>query len=280
MPAASARSSRERQTRKGILMEVIILPTVKEVGRVAAAAIASVAVRKPSAVIGLATGSSPQGIYTDLARRVDAGEVSFAEAHGFALDEYVGIPLEHPESYTSVITRDVVGPLGFDPRRVRVPDGRAADFELAAKEYDDAIRAAGGIDVQILGIGANGHIGFNEPTSSFASRTRIKTLAPATRDANARFFGSIDHVPTHCMTQGLGTILEASRLVLVAQGAAKAHAIAATVEGPLSSFVPGTALQLHEHATVVVDEAAAVGLTLTDYYRYTYDNKPEWQRDR
>ena len=255
-------------------MEIVILPTPAEVGRVAAAKIASVVAKKPSAVIGLATGSSPQGIYTDLQRRVDAGEISFAEARGFALDEYVGIPLEHPESYASVIARDVVAPLGFDRSRVRVPDGRAADIEFAAKEYDAAIRAAGGIDVQILGIGANGHIGFNEPTSSFASRTRIKTLAPSTREANARFFDSLDQVPTHCMTQGLGTILEAQQLVLVAQGSAKADAVAAAVEGPLSSFVPGSALQLHEHATVVVDEEAAAGLRLADYYRYTYRSKP------
>ncbi|SBN62412.1 glucosamine-6-phosphate deaminase [Curtobacterium sp. 9128] len=255
-------------------MEIVILPTPAEVGRVAAAKIAAVVAKKPSAVIGLATGSSPQGIYTDLQRRVDAGEISFAEARGFALDEYVGIPLEHPESYASVIARDVVVPLGFDASRVRVPDGRAADIEFAAKEYDAAIRAAGGIDVQILGIGANGHIGFNEPTSSFASRTRIKTLAPSTREANARFFDSLDQVPTHCMTQGLGTILEAQQLVLVAQGSAKADAIAAAVEGPLSSFVPGSALQLHEHATVVVDEEAAAGLQLSDYYKYTYRSKP------
>jgi glucosamine-6-phosphate deaminase len=259
-------------------MEIIILRDAAEVGRVAAAKIASIVSRKPTAVVGLATGSSPQGIYTDLKRRVDAGEVSFAQARGFALDEYVGIPLDHPESYASVIQRDVVEPLGFDPSRVRVPDGRAADIEFAAKEYDAAIRAAGGIDVQILGIGANGHIGFNEPTSSFASRTRIKTLAPATREANARFFDSIDQVPTHCMTQGLGTILEARNLVLVAQGAAKAAAVAGAVEGPLSAMVPGSALQLHEHATVVVDEAAAAQLTLGDYYRWTYDNKPDWQR--
>lgn len=259
-------------------MEIIILPTPDEVGRVAAAKIASVVAKKPSAVIGLATGSSPQGIYTDLQRRVRAGEISFAEARGFALDEYVGIPLEHPESYAAVIARDVVAPLGFDASRVRVPDGRAADLEFAAKEYDAAIRAAGGIDVQILGIGANGHIGFNEPTSSFASRTRIKTLAPSTRDANARFFDSAEQVPTHCMTQGLGTILEARELVLVAQGTSKAAAVAAAIEGPLSSFVPGSALQLHEHATVVVDEEAAAGLRLADYYRYTYANKPAWQR--
>ncbi|AOX66048.1 glucosamine-6-phosphate deaminase [Curtobacterium sp. BH-2-1-1] len=258
-------------------MEIIILPTPAEVGRVAAAKIASVIAKKPSAVIGVATGSSPQGIYADLQRRVDAGGISFAEARAFALDEYVGIPLEHPESYASVIQRDVIEPLGFEPSRVRVPDGRASDLEFAAKEYDAAIRAAGGVDVQILGIGANGHIGFNEPTSSFASRTRIKTLAPSTREANARFFDSLDQVPTHCMTQGLGTILEARELVLVAQGSSKADAVAAAVEGPLSSFVPGSALQLHEHATVVVDEEAAAGLKLADYYTYTYANKPAWQ---
>ena len=259
-------------------MEIIILPTPAEVGRVAAAKIASVVAKKPSAVIGLATGSSPRGIYADLRRRVDAGEISFAEARGFALDEYVGIPIDHPESYASVTARDVVEPLGFHPSRVRVPDGRADDLEFAAKEYDASIRAAGGVDIQILGIGANGHIGFNEPTSSFASRTRMKTLAPRTREDNARFFDSLDEVPMHCITQGLGTILDARELVLVAQGTAKADAIAAAVEGPLSAFVPGSALQLHEHATVVVDEAAAVGLKLADYYRYTYANKPAWQR--
>ncbi|WP_285039921.1 glucosamine-6-phosphate deaminase [Plantibacter sp. lyk4-40-MEA-4] len=259
-------------------MEIIILPDAAEVGRVAGAKIASIVAGRPQAVIGLATGSSPQGIYKELARRVQEDSLSFTEARGFALDEYVGIPADHPESYASVITREVVAPLGFEPSRVRVPDGRAADLAAAAKEYDRAIAEAGGIDVQILGIGSNGHIGFNEPTSSFASRTRIKTLAPKTRQDNARFFDSPDQVPTHCMTQGLGTILEARELVLVAQGAGKADAVAAAVEGPLSAFVPGSALQLHEHATVVIDEAAASGLRLSDYYRYTYDNRPDWQR--
>jgi glucosamine-6-phosphate deaminase len=258
-------------------VEVIILPTTTDVGREAATKIASIVARKPNAVIGLATGSSPQGIYADLKRRVDAGELSFRQAYGFALDEYVGIPLEHPESYANVIARDVTIPLELKPSHVHVPDGRADDLESAAKEYDAAIRVAGGIDIQILGIGANGHIGFNEPTSSFASRTRIKTLAPRTREDNARFFDSPDEVPMHCMTQGLGTILEAREIVLVAQGEQKAGAVAAAVEGPLTSFVPGSALQLHPHATVIVDEAAASHLQLADYYRYTYANKPAWQ---
>jgi glucosamine-6-phosphate deaminase len=259
-------------------VEIVIVRDAAEAGRVAALKIASVVERKPEAVLGLATGSSPTGIYASLAARVQAGELDFSRASGFALDEYVGIPLEHPESYASVIHRDVVEPLGMDPARVRVPDGRADDIEAAAVEYDEAIAAAGGIDIQILGIGANGHIGFNEPTSSFASRTRIKTLAPQTRADNARFFDDPSQVPTHCMTQGLGTILDAHEVVLVAVGSSKASAVAGMVEGPLSAMCPGSALQLHQHATVVVDEEAAALLTLADYYRYTYANKPAWQR--
>ena len=259
-------------------MEIVIVRDADEVGRVAALKIASVVQRDPEAVLGLATGSSPTGIYASLAARVAAGELDFSRASGFALDEYVGIPLEHPESYASVIERDVVVPLGMDASKVRVPDGRASDIEAAVVDYEQAIADAGGIDIQILGIGANGHIGFNEPTSSFASRTRIKTLAPQTRADNARFFDDPSQVPTHCLTQGLGTILDAHEVVLVAQGSAKASAVAGMVEGPLSAMCPGSALQLHRHATIVVDEAAASELQLADYYRYTYENKPEWQR--
>lgn len=259
-------------------MEVVVVRDAAEVGRVSAALVAQVVTRDPEAVLGLATGSSPTGTYASLAARVAAGELDLRRASGFALDEYVGIPLGHPESYASVLRRDVVEPLGMDPARVHVPDGRADDLEAAATAYEAAIVAAGGVDLQILGIGTNGHIGFNEPTSSFASRTRIKTLAPRTRADNARFFDDPQQVPTHCMTQGLGTILDARTVVLVAQGEGKAAAVAGAVEGPLSAMCPGSALQLHPHATVVVDEAAASQLTLVDYYRYTYENKPEWQR--
>jgi glucosamine-6-phosphate deaminase len=152
------------------------------------------------------------------------------------------------------------------------------DLAAACRDYEAAIAAAGGIDVQILGVGANGHIGFNEPSSSFASRTRIKTLAARTRADNARFFASADEVPQHCLTQGLGTIMEARQVVLVAQGAAKAAAVAAIVEGPVSARWPGSILQHHPNAVVVVDEAAAARLELADYYRYVYDHKPAWQR--
>ena len=260
-------------------MEIVILPDAAAVGAAAAARIAAVVRAKPEAVLGLSTGSSPLGTYEALGDLVRRGEVDLSRASGFALDEYVGLPPGSPQSYAATIDATVTTPLGMDPARVRVPPGSAADLEAACEEYEQAIRDAGGVDVQLLGIGANGHIGFNEPTSSFASRTRIKTLAPRTREDNARFFdGDLDAVPLHCITQGLGTILDARRLLLVAQGEGKADAVARSVEGPLSAMVPGSALQLHPHAIVLLDEAAASKLTLSEYYRFTSAHLPEWQR--
>ncbi|RZI80073.1 MAG: glucosamine-6-phosphate deaminase, partial [Microbacterium sp.] len=163
------------------------------------------------------------------------------------------------------------------PELIRTPNGALETIEHAGDDYEAAIEAAGGVDVQILGIGTSGHIGFNEPGSSFASRTRVKTLIEQTRADNARFFDSIDDVPVHCITQGLGTILRARHLFLLAFGEGKAAAVAAAVEGPVTSSLPGSAIQLHEHVTVVVDEAAASRLANADYYRYAYANKPAWQ---
>ncbi|MEO7132226.1 MAG: glucosamine-6-phosphate deaminase [Dermatophilaceae bacterium] len=259
-------------------MEIIILPDADHIGRLAAAVIADEVRRKPTAVLGLATGSSPLGIYRQLAQWVEEGSLDLSHTSAFALDEYVGIAADRPPSYAAVIHREVVAPLRLDPDRVQVPDGHARDLEGACVAYEEAIRAAGGVDIQILGIGGNGHIGFNEPTSSFTSRTRVKTLAPETRADNARFFEQDEQVPIHCVTQGLGTIMDARRLVLVAQGAGKADAVAAAVEGPLSSRCPASLLQLHQHAIVIADEAAASRLELSDYYRYAYANKPDWQR--
>lgn len=264
-------------------MEIIICDSVEAVGRVAAAKVARVcrdvvAAGKEQPVVGFATGSSPLAIYSDLARRIDAGELDLSTAYGFALDEYVGLPAGHPESYAEVIDRTVTKPLGMDPARVFVPEGRADDIPAACARYEEQIAAAGGVDVQILGIGQNGHIGFNEPGSSFASRTRIKTLASRTRQDNTRFFASADEVPTHCLTQGLGTISDAGETVLVAQGANKAAAIAAMAEGPVSALCPASVLQFHRRATIVIDEAAAGDLQLADYYREVYEGKPSWQQ--
>ena len=222
-----------------------------------------------SLVIGLATGSSPLGLYRELALAQDAGLIDFGAAHGFALDEYVGLPPGHPQSYREVLLREVCGPLRLAPERLHVPDGSPSDEEsliAAAADYERAIVAAGGVDVQILGIGVNGHLGFNEPGSSLASRTRVKRLTARTRSDNARFFDSLADVPTHCVTQGLGTVLDARRLVLVATGASKADAVTAALEGPLTASCPGSVLQWHPDAVAVLDETAAVNLRNRHYY--------------
>ncbi|GMM95081.1 glucosamine-6-phosphate deaminase [Microbacterium luteum] len=258
------------------MAEVVIVPDARAAGALVADAIARVIEARPDTVLGLATGSTPLPVYEALRGRLAGTDLSLVR--GFALDEYVGIDPAHPQSYRSVISREVVDPLGLDPARVHVPDGSPAGIEHAGSDYEAAIEAAGGVDLQILGIGTDGHIGFNEPGSSFASVTRVKTLTEQTRRDNARFFDTIDDVPMHCITQGLGTILRARHLMLLAFGEGKAAAVAAAVEGPLSASSPGSAIQLHPHATVVLDEAAATDLAHADYYRYAYANKPAWQR--
>ncbi len=249
-------------------MHIVLCADAKEVGEVAADHVIEHIQGRPTPVLGLATGSSPLALYAELARRVEAGTVDLSHALGFALDEYVGIDPAHPESYHSVIHRTVVEPLRLSPQRVRVPNGRAKDLQAAADEYDQAIKDAGGVDVQILGIGSNGHLGFNEPFSSFSSRTRVKSLTPKTRQDNARFFASPDEVPRLCVTQGLGTIMESRVAVLVATGEHKADAVAAMIEGPVAARCPGSILQFHPRAIIVVDEAAGAKLEHGDYYRH------------
>jgi glucosamine-6-phosphate deaminase len=259
-------------------MEVIILEDVRQIGTVAADAIEALLTRKPTAVLGLATGSSPLSIYDELTARYEAGRLSFRESRGFTLDEYVGLPADHPERYRNVIDTVFVSRVDFPPGAVAGPDGLAADIPAACASYEQAIEAAGGVDLQILGIGTDGHIGFNEPGSSLASRTRIKTLTRQTRIDNARFFhDDVDLVPTHCLTQGLGTIMAARHVILVATGRTKAEAVHQLVEGPVSAMWPATILQHHRHVTVLLDAAAARRLQLADYYRETYLSKPQWQ---
>ncbi|QJU52481.1 glucosamine-6-phosphate deaminase [Herbiconiux sp. KACC 21604] len=257
------------------MAEVIVVPGRDAAGAMVAEAVERLVQGKPDAVLGLATGDTPLPVYRALAERVRDG-LDLAGLRGFALDEYVGIPLAHPQSYHSVIDREVVKPLRLTQANVHVPDGRPIGIETAGERYEAALLAAGGVDLQILGIGTDGHIGFNEPGSSFASLTRVKTLTRQTRADNARFFDSPEEVPVHSITQGLGTILRARRLVLLAFGAGKAQAVAAAVEGPLTASVPASAIQLHPRATVVVDEEAAGGLAELDYYRHAFANKPLW----
>lgn len=248
-------------------MDVVICKDAQEVGEVAADRWVECIDGIQTPVLGVATGSSPLALYEALAARVQAGTLDLTHALAFALDEYVGISPRHPESYIQVVRRHVIEPLGLNPSRVRVPEGHAADPHKAAADYDAAIKAAGGVDVQILGIGSNGHIAFNEPYSSFASRTRVEALTPQTRQDNARFFDSVDEVPTHCITQGLGTIMESRAAVLVASGKNKADAVRAMVEGPVTASCPATILQFHPSVVVVIDEAAASELSDPDYFR-------------
>jgi glucosamine-6-phosphate deaminase len=258
-------------------VEVVILEDDAAIASLAADAVVRLLSDRPHAALGLATGSSPLGVYRELIRRCGAGDVSFARARGFLLDEYVGLPADHPERYRSVIRRELEEGVDFGPEAVSGPDGTADDLTAACTAYEEALRAAGGVDLQLLGIGTDGHIGFNEPGSSLSSRTRIKTLTAQTRKDNARFFSSIDQVPRHVLTQGLATISDARHVVLLATGERKADAVRATVEGPVSAYCPASVLQLHPHASVLLDEAAASRLELADYYRETYANKPEWQ---
>jgi glucosamine-6-phosphate deaminase len=258
-------------------MEVVILPGTRQIGQLAAGAIDDLLRRKPQAVLGLATGSSPLPIYDELAARHEQDGLDFSQAHAFALDEYVGLEPGHPESYREVIRREFTSRVNIAPENVHSPDGTATDILAACSAYEESMQALDGVDLQILGVGTDGHIGFNEPGSSLASRTRIKSLIEQTRRDNARFFKSIADVPHHVVTQGLGTIMEARHVVLVATGAQKAQAVRDFVEGPVSAICPASVLQFHPHATVLLDEAAASSLKLADFYRHTYDNKPSWQ---
>jgi glucosamine-6-phosphate deaminase len=249
-------------------MEVIIVPAAQDVAVAAARIVSRLVARKPGAVLGLATGASVKPVYAEIVR---AG-LDFSTVTTFNLDEYIGLAAFH-----AFMEEHFLRHVNVDRARVHFPPTEGDDLAGACEEFEGEIRAAGGIDLQLLGIGRDGHLGFNEPTSSLASRTRIKTLTAATREANRAGFGG-EEVPLHVVTMGIGTILEARHCLLVADGAAKADAVARMVEGPLSAMVPASALQMHPRATVIVDEAAAAGLSQRDYYREVQRNKPDWQR--
>ncbi len=243
-----------------ILMEVVPLGSADEIAAVAADVVEAAVRRNRAAVLGLATGSTPLPTYQELIRRHQAGTgPSYAAVTCFNLDEYVGLPdrarAELPGDHRSRADRR----LGISPERVNGPDPSPDELATAGERYEVLIEAAGGVDVQLLGIGSDGHLAFNEPGSSLASRTRIKTLTAQTQRDNARFFGSPEQVPTHVLTQGLGTIRRARHLLLVATGAGKAAAVAAAVEGPVSASCPASALQLHPHVTVLLAPPAASG---------------------
>jgi len=261
-------------------MEIIIRQDADAASHAAARVVARLVREKPNAVIGLATGSTPLMLYRELVRMHKEEGLDFGEISTFNLDEYVGLEKEHQQSYHSFMWENLFSQINIKPENVHIPDGMAADIPASCAVYEQAVIDAGGIDLQVLGIGSDGHIGFNEPTSSFASRTRIKTLTQQTVADNARFFdGDESKVPHHCITMGIGTIMDARMNLMLAFGEGKADAIAATVEGPVAAIMPASILQHHPSAKVFIDEPAASKLQLADYYRWVYDGKPEWQAD-
>lgn len=238
-------------------MLVIIKENYQEMSIEAAKQVASLIRKEPDCVIGFATGSTPLGLYKELIRMHKEEGLDFSKVVTFNLDEYVGLPPNHPESYHYFMWENLFKHININPSNVHIPMGMAEDVDAFCEWYEQKIIEHGGIDLQILGIGANGHIAFNEPGSSLGSRTRIKTLNENTRLDNSRFFNSLDEVPKYAITMGVGTIMEAKRLLLLANGVKKADAIKATVEGPIMAKFPATIVQLHRYATVIVDKEAA-----------------------
>ncbi len=257
-------------------MEIIIKPDADAMSLEAARIVAHAVRARENPVLGLATGSTPLGMYRELVRMHREEGLDFSSTVTFNLDEYVGLPVEHSQSYHHYMHEHFFSRVAV--KCSHLPDGLAPDVDAHCRAYEDAIRAAGGIDVQVLGIGHDGHIGFNEPTSSLGSRTRIKTLTRDTIEANARFFDDPARVPHHVITMGVGTIMESRHLLVLASGRSKARIVAQAVEGPVTSMVPASALQFHAKCSLILDEDAASALERADYYRWVYDHKPAWQR--
>jgi len=261
-------------------MEIIIKQNAQAASEAAARVVARRVREKPNAVLGLATGSTPLMLYKELIRLHQEDGLDFSKVSTFNLDEYIGLPPEHKQSYRRFMNENLFEHINIRMENTHVPDGMANDVPAVCAAYEQAILDAGGIDLQVLGIGSDGHVGFNEPTSSFASRTRIKTLTRRTVTDNARFFsGDESQVPHHCITMGIGTIMEARTNLLLAFGENKADAVHGMVEGPITANNPATVLQMHPSVKVCLDEDAASKLERTDYYRWVYEGKPEWQRD-
>ena len=259
-------------------MEVVIAGSPREAAIIAADAFERLLSGTGRPVIGLATGRSPIPTYQELIERHRERRLSFAGAQVFLLDEYLGLDPEDPRSCRSIIHRELLDHVDVPASALVTLECASEDPITASDNYERRIADAGGIDLQVLGIGRNGHIGFNEPPSSLASRTRLTALAATTRQDNAHSFGGDpDLVPRHGITQGIGTILEARHIVLIATGEVKSEPIARAVEGPVTAMVPASALQMHPHATVIVDEAAGRQLEQADHYREAYRTKPAGQ---
>jgi glucosamine-6-phosphate deaminase len=255
-------------------METIIKGTYEEMSKAAAKVVAQTLNAKPNAVLGMATGSTPLGLYQELVRMHKEGSLDFSQVTTFNLDEYVGLSVTHPQSYHYFMYENFFKHVNIPPQNIYIPSGTTDNYEAFCRWFEQRIESCGGIDLQILGIGSDGHIAFNEPTSSLGSRTRIKTLARQTIEDNARFFDRPEEVPVYAITMGVGTIMEARKILLLANGKGKAGAVAAAIEGPVTSMITASALQLHPDVVVFIDREAACELEMIDYYEWIQKNKP------
>jgi glucosamine-6-phosphate deaminase len=253
-------------------MNVIIMANADAVTKYAYEFVRDRMKRKRYRVLGLPTGSTPLRLYRALVEGFKRSEVDFADVHTFNLDEYLGLPADHPQSYRCFMQTNLFAHVNIKPDNVHFLSGLPADIEEECEAYERAIKELGGLKLQILGIGRDGHIGFNEPTSSLASRTREKTLTRATIEDNRRFFENEAEVPRWALTMGVGTIMEAREILLLATGRSKADAVRAMIEGPVTAMCTASALQMHPRVTVVIDEAAAAKLDHDDYYRWMSEN--------
>jgi len=261
-------------------VEVIIQPNKDSAAALVARVIAHELRANPHLVLGLATGNTMESVYRQLVRMHQQEKLDFSLCSTFNLDEYVGLFPSDPNSYRHYMDHHLFHHVNVDVRNTHLPNGLATDLDAECRKYEALIQRFGGIDLQLLGIGKAGHIGFNEPLSALRSRTRVKALTPTTLKQNAPAFGGEDKMPRRAITMGVGTILECRRCVLLATGGSKAEVIAKAVEGPITSMISATTLQLHARCTVVVDEEAAGQLKEKDYYRWIFANEPEWEEYR
>ncbi|MBE6379376.1 MAG: glucosamine-6-phosphate deaminase [Lentisphaerae bacterium] len=261
-------------------MEVIIQPDAAAAVKLTARIMGDALRKNPEMVFGLATGATMEAVYAELARMCREEGLDFSNAKSFNLDEYIGLAPEDKNSYRYYMEQHLFNHINIKKANTHLPNGMATDIPGEGARYEAAIAAAGGIDLQLLGIGQDGHIGFNEPLSSLGSRTRDKSLTPVTYKQNCIYFDPPESMPRRAFTMGVGTILDARRIVMLVTGEHKADIIAKAVEGPVTSMISASAIQFHRNVVVIVDEAAASKLEGKDYYRWSFENEPCWNEYR
>jgi glucosamine-6-phosphate deaminase len=254
-------------------MEIIIKEDYDQICEEAVTTIHQAWKKKDDLVLGLPTGNTPLGVYKRLIALYQKEEIEFSRIVAFSLDEYLGFKENHPQSFAYYLEKNFYQHINIKKENIFRLEGTPEDIDNHCQEYEEKIKSRGGIDLLILGIGRNGHIGFNEPSSSLSSRTRVKTLAEETIEANSRFFENKDEIPRFCLTMGIGTIMESKMIILLASGEDKSEAVQKSIEGPVTASVPASILQLHPQAKIVIDQRAASRLTRKDYYQWVYRNK-------